>query len=54
MAERCDFILNAPSFSTPKIQECHIVLGHILCALIEEAIYGAEYNPQYKSAAASE
>lgn len=45
MAERCDFVLNVPSSETPKIQECHIMLGHIICALIEEDIYGAEYNP---------
>jgi len=30
---------------TPKIQECHILMGHIICALIEEDIFGAEYNP---------
>ncbi len=48
MAERCDFMLTAPSFETPKIQEAHILLGHIVCALIEEALYGAQYNPKYQ------
>jgi D-sedoheptulose 7-phosphate isomerase len=48
LAERCDFVLNVPSAETPKIQECHIMLGHIVCALIEEDIFGAEYNPRRK------
>lgn len=45
MAERCDLLLTVPSTETPNIQEGHIVLGHIICALIEEDIYGADYNP---------
>ncbi len=45
MAERCDFLINIPSAETPKIQEGHILLGHIICALIEEEIYGIDYNP---------
>jgi D-sedoheptulose 7-phosphate isomerase len=45
MKERCDYVLNIPARETPKIQECHILFGHIICALIEEDIYGAEYNP---------
>jgi D-sedoheptulose 7-phosphate isomerase len=48
MAERCDFVLNVPSPETPKIQEGHILLGHIICSLIEEEIFGAEYNPKRK------
>lgn len=51
MAERCDWMLNVPSTETPKIQEAHIVLGHIICALIEENIYGAQYNPLRHTAA---
>ncbi len=46
MAERCDLVLNIPSSETPKIQECHILLGHIVCSLIEEEMFGAEYNPK--------
>jgi D-sedoheptulose 7-phosphate isomerase len=48
MVERCDYVLNIPSSETPKIQECHILLGHIICALIEEDIFGEEYNPKRK------
>ncbi|MDB2414738.1 D-sedoheptulose 7-phosphate isomerase [Rickettsiales bacterium] len=46
MAPFCQYTINAPSDLTPKIQECHITLGHIICALAEEEIFGAEYNPK--------
>lgn len=39
MKEMCDFILEVPSDSTPKIQEGHLVLGHILCGLIENSLF---------------
>ena len=34
----CECII-VPSFSTEKIQEVHIMLGHILCFLIEEKLF---------------
>jgi len=48
MAERCDLVLNVPATETPKIQEGHILVGHIICALIEEEIFGEQYNPDRK------
>ncbi len=36
----CDHLLEIPSGDTPKIQEGHLVLGHILCGLIENALSG--------------
>lgn len=39
MTELCDYLLEVPSSSTPKIQEGHLVLGHILCGLIEQEIF---------------
>ena len=41
MRELCDYLLAVPSSDTPKIQEGHLVLGHILCGLIENAIFKA-------------
>lgn len=38
-----DLLINVPSDDTPRIQECHITLGHIMCQLVEE-IYFAETN----------
>ena len=32
--------IKIPSENTARIQECHILLGHILCGMIEEAIFG--------------
>jgi len=39
MRELCDHLLEVPSSDTPKIQEGHLVLGHILCGLVENAIF---------------
>jgi D-sedoheptulose 7-phosphate isomerase len=41
MRELCDYLLEIPSSDTPKIQEGHLVLGHILCGLVENAIFKA-------------
>lgn len=32
-------LLNVPSTDTPRIQECHILLGHIVCELVESALF---------------
>lgn len=39
MRTECDFLLNAPSTITPRIQECHILMGHIICELIEKQLF---------------
>jgi len=36
----CDICIKIPSTSTPRIQESHIVVGHIICAIIEEKMFG--------------
>ena len=41
MHDLCDFVLAVPSIDTPKIQEGHLILGHTLCGLIENQIFGA-------------
>lgn len=33
--------LNVPSTDTARIQECHILLGHIICGFVEESIFGS-------------
>ena len=35
----CDIIIKVPSNDTPRVQEAHILIGHILCQLIEEEIF---------------
>ena len=41
MQELCDHYLDVPSSETPTIQEGHAVLGHIICGLVERAIFEA-------------
>lgn len=38
--EYCDYIIKVPSNSTPRIQEIHIMIGHIICSIIENKIFG--------------
>lgn len=39
MAENCNILLQIPSSETPKIQEGHLVVGHILCGLVEKNLF---------------
>jgi D-sedoheptulose 7-phosphate isomerase len=39
LKELCDIILNVPSDDTPRIQESHILVGHILCEWVELALF---------------
>lgn len=40
MDQYCDFCLKVPSTNTPRIQECHILMGHIICTMVEEQLFG--------------
>lgn len=40
MADLCDYCIKVPSSSTPRIQESHILIGHIICSVVEEALFG--------------
>jgi D-sedoheptulose 7-phosphate isomerase len=35
-----DYLINVPSTDTPRIQESHIMLGHIICQLVEAEYFG--------------
>lgn len=37
-----DYCICVPSRDTPRIQEAHILIGHIWCELIEQALFGRE------------
>ncbi len=39
LAEMADFVLKMPSNNTARIQEAHILTGHIICEIIEETIF---------------
>ena len=40
----CDYCIQVPSMSTPRIQESHIMLAHIICDLVEETLFGGQDN----------
>ena len=42
MENQCDFLLNVPSTDTPRIQEAHILIGHIICEFVEKKLFGNE------------
>ena len=44
MAELCDYCIKVPSSETPRVQEAHILIGHIICAVVEEEIFGKGFN----------
>lgn len=39
MKALCDYLVNVPSKDTPRIQESHITIGHIICQLVEEDLF---------------
>ena len=40
MKDLSDYLINIPSTTTPRIQESHILVGHIICELVEIQIFG--------------
>ncbi len=47
MRELCDHNLIVPSSTTMNIQECHLVLEHIFCMLVERCYFGPEFETTY-------
>jgi len=39
MKELSKYLINVPSKDTPRIQESHIMIGHIVCQLVEEGLF---------------
>lgn len=46
MSEGCDVCIQIPSTCTARVQECHILIIHLLCGAVEEALFGAEFGRQ--------
>jgi D-sedoheptulose 7-phosphate isomerase len=40
MSSLCNLIIKVPSNETARIQEAHILIGHIICAIVENTIFG--------------
>jgi D-sedoheptulose 7-phosphate isomerase len=45
MAALCDIVIRIPSDSTPLIQQGHLLVGHLICAMIEETIHPRGRDP---------
>lgn len=39
MRQLSDYLINVPSTDTPRIQETHIMIGHIICQMTEEQLF---------------
>jgi len=39
MKQECNYLINVPSNDTPRIQEAHILLGHIVCEIVEAKVF---------------
>ncbi|MFC2101437.1 SIS domain-containing protein [Bacteroidota bacterium] len=42
MKDHCDYLINVPSSDTPRVQESHIMVGHIICELVESSLFPKE------------
>ena len=42
MKAHSDYLINVPSTDTPRVQESHIMIGHIICELVEAALFPKE------------
>ena len=40
MADKADVLINVPSDDTPRVQEMHILIGHVICELVENELFG--------------
>jgi D-sedoheptulose 7-phosphate isomerase len=47
MKDLCDILIKVPSNDTPRIQEVHILIAHIICSIVEEELFG-QLNPLKK------
>ncbi|HET8865941.1 MAG TPA: phosphoheptose isomerase, partial [Gracilimonas sp.] len=39
MKKFCDLLIEIPSTDTPRIQECHMLIGHTICELVEQTLF---------------
>ncbi|MBP5318508.1 MAG: D-sedoheptulose 7-phosphate isomerase [Paludibacteraceae bacterium] len=39
MKQEADILLNVPSIDTPRIQEAHILMGHLICECVESVLF---------------
>ena len=49
LSKMCDVCIQIPSVDTARVQECHILIVHLLCAAVEETLFGHDYRQVEKS-----
>jgi D-sedoheptulose 7-phosphate isomerase len=42
MEEHCDYLFSVPDMVTPRIQECHILVSHIVCEIVENTLFSKQ------------
>ena len=42
MGALADFLIEIPSTDTPRIQECHMMIGHAICEIVEQGMFPNE------------
>jgi D-sedoheptulose 7-phosphate isomerase len=50
LKESAQLVLSIPSTDTPRIQEAHMLAGHIICGLVERSLFGTAASPDSKRA----
>ena len=50
LKESAQHVLSIPSTDTPRIQEAHMLAGHIICGLVEKSLFGGAESPEPKGA----
>jgi len=50
LKESARHVLSIPSTNTPRIQEAHMLAGHIICGLVEKSLFGGAESPEPKDA----
>jgi D-sedoheptulose 7-phosphate isomerase len=48
LRESAQQVLSIPSTDTPRIQEAHMLAGHIICGLVEKSLFGRAQSPDSK------
>lgn len=51
LRDKAQYVLSIPSGDTPRIQEAHMLAGHIMCFLIETSLFGAKQPTNQRTAA---
>ncbi len=49
LASKTDYVFAVPSNNTPRIQETHITLGHVLCQMVEEILFEAHRKINHRT-----